>query len=94
MTEDEAVQIAWDRNVRRVQEAKMTMRAAIQRVSQVEHSVARATGRRRPPSDAELARIAAARAELARARQEHEDAKAHFKAGVTSDQVALVMSGT
>jgi hypothetical protein len=92
MTEDEAVQIAWQANIDRVQTAKRAMREASLRLGRVEQKVAKACARRRFPTPVELERIDTAQSALYAAREEHEAAKANFKAGVTEDQIAALMA--
>lgn len=92
MTEDEATEIAWRANIDRVQAAKRNMREAAIRLGKVEAKVAKACARRRFPTPVELERIDMARDGLTAARDEHEAAKANFKAGVTVEQVAALMA--
>lgn len=93
MTEDEATEIAWQANVDRVQNAKRELRAAVRRQAAIEGNIVRACGRRRFPTPDELEQIDEAKAVTSAARAEHEAAKAHFKLGVTADQLASVLAG-
>lgn len=92
MDEDEAVSIAWQANIDRVQAAKLGVRRAIQNLADVEAKVARACARRRFPTPSELAMIDAAREVVHEAREEVEAARLNFKAGVPDEQVQSMIA--
>jgi hypothetical protein len=85
------LEVAWQANLDAVQAALATQRAALLDQARVETECGHAARQRHPRrpvlNDAEVARIGEARAAVTAARAAVAEAKARFKAGVTTDQL-------
>jgi hypothetical protein len=101
-TRDELTELAWQVNVRLVQDAKGELADAIRRQALVEVDCALAArmrhvqgggrgGTARPNPD-DLVVVEEARGDTAAARERHAEAIQRFKAGVTAEQLAEVSS--
>ncbi len=76
------IQAAWDANFEAGQAARRAAHDALLAATKVETEVAQACGRQRFPTDAELARIDAARARWDAAKAADQVARKRFKDGV------------